>query len=112
MANAQSEQGPLRIVFFGLPEAGKSSLLGALVQVAQHQEPQLGGRVNDLAHGLGQLHKGVYERGPAPTNEEIVAAIDPIEDAQTSAQYRHEVAGAMVYRALTQACAPDRRSRA
>src|SRR5947209_19189744 len=72
MTNAQSEQGPLRIVFFGLPEAGKSSLLGALVQVAQHQEPQLGARVNDLAHGLGQLHKGVYERGPAPTNEEIV----------------------------------------
>src|SRR5947209_3388476 len=83
MANAQSEQGPLRIVFFGLPEAGKSSLLGALVQVAQHQEPQLGGRVNDLAHGLGQLHKGVYERGPAPTNEEIVeypVMIEPLPD--------------------------------
>ena len=39
------------------------------------------------------------------------AAIDPIEDAQTSAQYRREVAGAMVYRALTQACMPDWRSR-
>jgi len=40
------------------------------------------------------------------------AAIDPIEDAQTNAQYRREVAGAMMYPALTQACAPDRRSRA
>jgi hypothetical protein len=40
------------------------------------------------------------------------AAIDPIEDAQTNAQYRREVAGAMVYRALSQACAPDRRNRA
>ena len=40
------------------------------------------------------------------------AAIDPIEDAQTNAQYRRELVGAMVYRALAQACAPDRRSRA
>jgi len=40
------------------------------------------------------------------------AAIDPIEDAQTDAQYRRELVGAMVYRALTQACAPDWRNRA
>ena len=40
------------------------------------------------------------------------AAIDPIEDAQTNAQYRRELVGAMVYRALTQACMPDGRSRA
>ena len=38
------------------------------------------------------------------------AAIDPIEDAQTNAQYRRELIGAMVYRALVQACTPDRRS--
>ena len=40
------------------------------------------------------------------------AAIDPIEDVQTNGQYRRELAGTMVYRALTQACMPDRRSRA
>jgi aerobic carbon-monoxide dehydrogenase medium subunit len=40
------------------------------------------------------------------------AAIDPIEDAQTDAQYRRELVGAMVYRALGQACPPDRRYRA
>jgi carbon-monoxide dehydrogenase medium subunit len=40
------------------------------------------------------------------------AAIEPIEDAQTNAQYRRELAGAMVYRALTRACMPDWRSRA
>jgi aerobic carbon-monoxide dehydrogenase medium subunit len=39
-------------------------------------------------------------------------AIDPIEDVQTNGQYRRELAGAMVYRALTQACMPDWRSRA
>jgi carbon-monoxide dehydrogenase medium subunit len=33
------------------------------------------------------------------------AAIDPIEDVQTNAQYRRELVGAMVYRALTRACA-------
>ena len=38
------------------------------------------------------------------------AAIDPIEDAQSNAQYRRELVGAMVYRALTQACMPDGRS--
>lgn len=32
------------------------------------------------------------------------AAIDPIEDAQTDAQYRRELVGAMVYRALARAC--------
>ena len=40
------------------------------------------------------------------------AAIDPIEDVQCNAQYRRDLAGAMVYRALTQACMPDWRSRA
>jgi len=39
------------------------------------------------------------------------AEIDPIEDAQTDARYRRELAGTMVYRALAQACMSDRRSR-
>jgi aerobic carbon-monoxide dehydrogenase medium subunit len=52
--------------------------------------------------------------GEAVFREAAAAAatvIDPIEDAQTNAQYRRELVGAMVYRALTQACMPDRRSR-
>ncbi len=32
-------------------------------------------------------------------------AIDPLEDPETDAEYRRELAAAMVYRALTQACA-------
>jgi carbon-monoxide dehydrogenase medium subunit len=36
------------------------------------------------------------------------AAIEPLEDPQTDAQYRRELTGAMVYRALTRACAPER----
>ena len=33
------------------------------------------------------------------------AAIEPLEDPQTDAQYRRELVAAMVYRALKQACA-------
>jgi carbon-monoxide dehydrogenase medium subunit len=40
------------------------------------------------------------------------AAIDPIEDAQTNAQYRRELVGAMVYRAVSQACLRNGGSRA
>jgi carbon-monoxide dehydrogenase medium subunit len=36
------------------------------------------------------------------------AAIEPLEDPQTDAQYRRELTGAMVYRALTRACPPGR----
>jgi carbon-monoxide dehydrogenase medium subunit len=39
------------------------------------------------------------------------AAIEPIEDAQTNAQYRRELVEAMVYRALNRACMPDGRGR-
>jgi aerobic carbon-monoxide dehydrogenase medium subunit len=35
------------------------------------------------------------------------AAIDPLEDPQTDAQYRRELAEAMVYRALMRACPPS-----
>jgi carbon-monoxide dehydrogenase medium subunit len=38
------------------------------------------------------------------------AAIDPLEDPETDAQYRRELVEAMVHRALTQACAPGARA--
>jgi carbon-monoxide dehydrogenase medium subunit len=34
------------------------------------------------------------------------AAIEPLEDPQTDAQYRRELTEAMVYRALMRACPP------
>jgi carbon-monoxide dehydrogenase medium subunit len=50
-------------------------------------------------------------RGAAPGEEVFRAAaaaaataIDPLVDPQTDAQYRRELVGAMVYRALTEAC--------
>jgi len=52
-------------------------------------------------------------RGEAPAeavfraaSEAAAAAIDPLEDPETDAQYRRELVGAMVYRALERAFAP------
>ena len=63
---------PLRIVLFGLPEAGKSSLLGALSQAAQTQEHVLNGRLIDNAKGLAELRERLYSAGPNETVQEIV----------------------------------------
>jgi GTPase SAR1 family protein len=62
----------LRVVLFGMPDAGKSSLLGALAQAAQSQDRGLHGRLLDLTHGLGELWRRVYENRPRETLDEIV----------------------------------------
>jgi hypothetical protein len=62
----------LRIVLFGMPDAGKSSLLGALAQAAQTQEHILNGHLSDLSGGLGELQRRLYEERPRETLEEVV----------------------------------------
>ena len=62
----------LRLVLFGMPDAGKSSLLGALAQAAESQERVLHGHLTDLSHGLGELRNRVYEDRQRETQEEIV----------------------------------------
>ena len=62
----------LSIVLFGLPAAGKSSLLGALAQAAQAQEHLLNGRLTDVSHGLDELRHRVYDETPRRTAEEVV----------------------------------------
>src|SRR6478672_11561869 len=62
----------LRIVLFGMPDAGKSSLLGALAQAAQTQERALGGRLSDLSNGLAELQHRLYDERPRETLQEIV----------------------------------------
>lgn len=62
----------LNIVLFGLPAAGKSSLLGALAQAAQAQEHLLNGRLLDVSHGLDELRRRVYEESARRTAEEVV----------------------------------------
>jgi hypothetical protein len=62
----------LSIVLFGLPAAGKSSLLGALAQAAQAQEHLLNGRLIDVSHGLDELRRRLYEESARRTAEEVV----------------------------------------
>ena len=62
----------VRLVLFGMPDAGKSSLLGALAQAAHTQSRALHAHLNDLTHGLEELRNRVYEDRPRETQEEIV----------------------------------------
>src|SRR3954470_15294446 len=62
----------LRIVLFGMPDAGKSSLLGALAQAAGSQEHLLNGKLTDLTGGLAELRRQVYEDSGRRTAEEVV----------------------------------------
>jgi hypothetical protein len=62
----------LRVVLFGIPDAGKSSLLGALAQAAQTQEHLLNGHLTDQSQGLAELQRRLYEERPRETLEEIV----------------------------------------
>jgi hypothetical protein len=61
-----------RIVLFGMPAAGKSSLLGALAQAAQLQEHLLNGRLTDRTQGLAELQHRLYDETPRRTVEEVV----------------------------------------
>jgi hypothetical protein len=71
-ADAPAPSGPaLRVVVFGMPEAGKSSLLGALEQAAQTQADVLNVRLLDPSGGLAELQKRLYEGRPRETLEEV-----------------------------------------
>ncbi len=70
--NPVSGTSPLRIVLFGMPDAGKSSLLGALAQAAQLQNRTLHGRLIDLSHGLVELQRRLYDDRQTETRQEIV----------------------------------------
>jgi hypothetical protein len=70
--NDPADPSVLRVVLFGLPDAGKSSLLGALAQAAELQETQLRGRLFDVTAGLADLQQRVYQNRPRETTQEIV----------------------------------------
>jgi len=59
-----------RIVLFGAPGAGKSSLLGALAQAGQGHGAH-GEQFRDVAGGMAELKTQTYQKGPAPTEEEL-----------------------------------------
>jgi hypothetical protein len=62
----------LHLVLFGLPAAGKSSLLGALGQAAGAQEHLLGGKLEARSAGLAELGRQLYEESTQRTPEEVV----------------------------------------
>jgi hypothetical protein len=70
-------RGAVRVVLFGMPAAGKTSLLGALDQAAQTQEHLLNGRLQDRGQGLAELQQRLYEERGRPTTEEVV--LYPVE---------------------------------
>lgn len=67
-----SADQPLRIVLFGMPAAGKSALLGALVQSAETQPQLLGGQMADPSGGLHDLRKQTYDQKLAETQQDVV----------------------------------------
>jgi hypothetical protein len=70
-----------RLVFLGLPDSGKSALLGALAQAAQTQEKLLGSRLH--AQDLEQLQKYAYDKAPEPDQPdlaEFTATLDPMDN--------------------------------
>ena len=65
-------QAAQRIVVLGMPDAGKSSLLGALARVGVSQTLALGGELRE-AGGLASLSHQLYEEHPRETQDEVVA---------------------------------------
>lgn len=74
MADAKKLPFPkgLRVVLFGMPAAGKSSLLGALAQAGQVQAGALGATLEDVGGGLEDLRLRLYQNRSQETLEEIV----------------------------------------
>lgn len=78
-----------RLVLFGAPSAGKSSLLGALVQAAEGQEHALKGKLSDRSQKLGDLRQAHGQNRLQPTTEEIVSypiAVEPDNNASRDRQ--------------------------
>src|SRR5438132_1367141 len=62
----------LNLVLFGMPSAGKTSLLGALAQASNTQAQLLNGRLMDRNGSLSLLWNLLQEEPNQPTPEEIV----------------------------------------
>ncbi len=63
----------LRLILFGLPGVGKSSLLAALAQAAQVQETLLHGRLTDSGGDLEELRRWLYEGQARPAPQDNAA---------------------------------------
>jgi hypothetical protein len=91
-----TDQTALRIVLFGMPAAGKTSLLGALAQAGQTQEHLLHGRLADPTHGLSELQHRLYDEESRRTAEEVVPYAVDFEPFAENGLARHEHQGAVL----------------
>src|SRR6516165_1486952 len=83
-AQLSTSSGAPRILLFGMPHAGKTSLLGALGRAAEIQEQLLNGRLTGFSSELPELAKRLYTEGLQPATEEIVSysvRFDPLHTA-------------------------------
>jgi GTPase SAR1 family protein len=62
----------LRLVLFGMPDAGKSSLLGALAEASDSQAQALKGHLVDPTQGLDKLRHILYDGTPTRTSAEVI----------------------------------------
>lgn len=67
----KTAETPTRVVVFGMPDAGKTSLLGALAQVGVSQTKSLGGQLHE-GGALASLRHQLYEEHTRETQQEIV----------------------------------------
>ena len=70
-----------RLLLFGSPGAGKSSLLGALAQASEKGTPALKGQLVEKSTALAQVQKSTYDGKPAPTQamEEYNIRLAPVD---------------------------------
>jgi hypothetical protein len=76
---AELPRDALRIVLFGMPDAGKTSLLGALAQAAEMQPHSLHAHLVDPTHALEKLRQELYEGRLTRTTEEVVPYLITLE---------------------------------
>lgn len=65
------EEEPLRLVMFGLPSSGKSSLLGSLVQAGELHDPVLNARLVEPSPGLLDLREKLSKNHLDANVEEV-----------------------------------------
>src|SRR5438270_13547055 len=69
---AGADSPALRVVLFGMPEAGKTSLLAALLQASTQHTKLLDGQLTDISGKLTELQKQLRRQPAQPTTEEMV----------------------------------------